>query len=120
MITSRPRLLLLAITALAAALAPVFALPAAAQTTDSSGGSIDVVPAAVWGVIGVIIFCTVLGIFYLLKRRVGGFPSQPSWVAPISIRPSSDFPGDEDEHEGASPEADVHAAVHPNEHAPAH
>lgn len=117
---TRPRLLLLSLVALVAAIAPVFALPAAAQTTQDNGGGIDVVPPLVWGVVGVLIFAAVLGLLYLFKRRVGGFPLHPSWVAPIAIRPSKDFPGDDDTHEATSPEDDVHAAAHPGEHAQAH
>jgi|GEM_PF-1133919 len=50
----------------------------------------------IWSVVGVGAFSVILGVLYLFKRKVGGFPEHPSWVAPISIMPASELPGDDD------------------------
>ncbi|MCA9823109.1 MAG: hypothetical protein R3B97_08620 [Dehalococcoidia bacterium] len=60
-----------------------------AQSSDSSG--IDVVPGATWMFVGILVSGLGLSILYLLKRRVGGFPKNPAWVAPISIERSETF-----------------------------
>lgn len=49
-------------------------------------------PPILWTVAGVAAISLTGGTFYLLKRRVGGFPANPAWVAPISVMPSSDSP----------------------------
>lgn len=79
------------------------ALPATSAVTvlredgpagDAHGGEasgVDVVPVAVWTTVGVLASALVLSVFYLLKRRVGGFPAHPEWVAPISIERSETF-----------------------------
>jgi hypothetical protein len=54
----------------------------------------DVAPMVIWSLVGIGVAVAVGGTFYLLKRRIGGFPANPSWVAPISIEPSSTFPED--------------------------
>ncbi|MCZ2108308.1 MAG: hypothetical protein LC118_01840 [Dehalococcoidia bacterium] len=96
--TLYPRLALFSLT-IAAATAPVSAFAAG----DASGSERDVVPTVLWSLVGVIAFAIVLGIFYALKRGVGAFPKNPTWVAPISIRPSSDFPGDTESPRGHIP-----------------
>ena len=70
----------------------------------------------IWSIAGVGVFATVLGVLYLFKRTVGGFPEHPTWVAPISIMRSSDLPQDtadsgHEDHMGQ----DAHSG-----HAPAH
>lgn len=95
------------IVAAAAACALMPLLTAAAQqTTAGSSSNTDVVPTLAWAAIGVACFAVVLSGLYLLKRKVGGFPRNPSWVAPISIRPSREFPGEPDPHEATSPDDD--------------
>jgi len=94
-----------AVAALAAALAASPAATAFAQeATPGTNSNSDVVPTLVWSTLGVAAFAIVLTLFYFLKRRVGGFPKNPSWVAPISIRPSREFPGDTDSHASAHDE----------------
>ncbi|MGI8927453.1 MAG: hypothetical protein ACR2HN_12525 [Tepidiformaceae bacterium] len=51
-------------------------------------------PAVLWTVAAAGIGALGFGTLYLLKRRVGGFPQNPTWVAPITIMPSSELPGD--------------------------
>lgn len=88
--------------------------PAMAQENgEATGGGTDVWEVATWSLIGVGIFCLALGILYLFKRQVGGFPENPSWVAPISIQRSRDLPSEPDAH-GADDHGDGHG------HAPAH
>ncbi|MCK9520297.1 MAG: hypothetical protein M0R74_14925 [Dehalococcoidia bacterium] len=65
----------------------------AAHFQEGNGGNgVDVVPGVIWTLVGVTIGGIVLATFYMLKRRVGGFPENPSWVAPISIEKSETFP----------------------------
>jgi hypothetical protein len=68
---------------------------------------------ALWSLIGVTIFGGALGVLYLFKRKVGAFPQNPTWVAPISVMLASDLPGDDGDPHGA--EHDAHGS-----HAPAH
>jgi hypothetical protein len=63
-----------------------------ATETDTSG----LVSRSWWAVGGVLVGAVVMGVFYLFKRRVGGFPANPDWVAPITIMPSKDFPSQGD------------------------
>jgi len=77
----------------------------------SAGSENDVVPAALWSLAGVAAGAVVLGALYFFKRGIGGFPENPSWVAPISITRSRDLPGDGDSHG----HGDSHGG-----HAPAH
>lgn len=70
----------------------------------------DVVPVAVWTIVAVLLAALVGGVFYLLKRRVGGFPRNPKWVAPISIMESKTFPEEGDF--GDAPPPDAHGAHH--------
>jgi hypothetical protein len=90
----------------AALVATVTALPAASafaqESTAGTNSNSDVVPTLVWMALGVAGFGVALTMCYFLKRRLGGFPKNPSWVAPISIRPSSDFPADTDAHGAAA------------------
>lgn len=88
--------LIAVVSAALAASAPVAAF--AQEATGSSSGEHDVVPTLVWMALGVACFALVLGMLYFVKKAAGGFPKNPSWVAPISIRPSREFPGDTDSH----------------------
>jgi hypothetical protein len=72
----------------------------------------DAKEVTIWSIVSVATFGTVLGVLYLFKRKVGGFPEHPAWVAPISIMRASDLPGDGDDgHEAAAPH-DSHAPAH--------
>jgi len=91
------------------------AAPAMAQEAGgTSGGGTDVWEVAIWSLIGVGIMCLALGILYLFKKQMGGFPEHPSWVAPISITRSRDLPSEPDTH-GHDDHGDGHGG-----HAPAH
>lgn len=75
----------------------------------------DAKEVTIWSIVGVATFGTVLGVLYLFKRKVGGFPEHPTWVAPISIMRAGDLPGDDNQgHEATAPH-DAHGG-----HAPAH
>jgi len=54
--------------------------------TGDGGG--DVSTRVIWTIVGVAGGAVIFGTLYLLKRRVGGFPENPTWVAPITIMPS--------------------------------
>ena len=69
------------------------------QVADSNQRAVE--PALLWTVASVVGVSLVAGSLYLLKRRVGAFPSNPDWVAPISVMPAG---------ENASEEADYPAA----------
>lgn len=69
--------------------------PVATAAPDSEK---DVVPRVAWMLAGVAASALVLGMLYKVKRAVGGFPENPTWVAPITIMPSSQLPGDGDPH----------------------
>ncbi len=77
---------------------PAFALqssgvfsPVAYQVTPAEAGSTEVMPMVVWSIVVIAGFAVLFGTLYLLKRRVGGFPANPAWVAPITVMPSKDF-----------------------------
>jgi hypothetical protein len=107
----------LALTVMLASMAvPAFAAGLPGTGLDSAthvaqeggnGPAVDVVPGSIWTVVGVAAGGLVLGIFYLLKRRVGGFPANPDWVAPITIMPSKDSP-DEGTFGDVAPDAHGH------------
>ena len=73
-----------------------------AQPQDGGGNS-GLGSAVIWSLVGIGIFAVALGAFYYFKRQVGGFPENPSWVAPITIMPSKDFPDEADFGEPATP-----------------
>jgi hypothetical protein len=108
-----------ALAAPTAALAQDHGDDAAAEEGHSGGTSFiggpdwdDAKEVTIWSIVAIGGFATVLGVFYLFKRKVGGFPEHPSWVAPISIMPASELPGDD---------GDAHGGHHDqHEHAPAH
>lgn len=66
----------------------------------------------VWMVAGILAAATILGTLYLFKRRIGAFPRNPTWVAPIAIMKASDLPGDRDPHEATAPDDHGHAPAH--------
>src|SRR5262245_1596666 len=66
------------------------------EPAEEGGSGFDVVPGLVWTTAGVAIAALVMGVLYLFKRRVGGFPANPSWVAPITVMQSKDFPAEGD------------------------
>ncbi len=105
------RISLLASTLVTAAVAAlVLVAPAFAQQGPPTGGTgRDILPPVIWMLSGVAAFAVLLGIFYLLKRRVGGFPANPAWVAPITIMPSSELPQDD---EPVAHSEDLHAPAH--------
>lgn len=85
--------------------------------TDFLGGPDwdDAKGVTIWSIVGVTIFGTVLGVLYTFKRKVGGFPEHPAWVAPISIMPAGELPGDDNDGHEAHTAHDSHGG-----HAPAH
>ena len=97
MMSLRPRYALVALAAAAAT------MPASAFAADgASAGNREVLPTVLWMSGGVAAFLLVLSVGYGLKRAIGAFPKNPTWIAPITIRPSSEFPGDLDPHEATS------------------
>ena len=84
--------------------------PAPAQ----EGEPVEAVPKSdawgevvIWSIVGLGIFAAIGGVLYYFKRQVGGFPENPSWVAPITIMESKDFPDEGDFGEPA-PSHGVH------------
>ncbi len=112
-------LLRLALVVALAFAALALVAPAAAQTgpatTQSAESGRDILPVVLWFVAGVGLGVIVMGTLYLFKRRVGGFPENPSWTAPISVMRSRDLPGDDAANGHGGPH-DAHGAGH----APAH
>lgn len=81
-------------------------------TTPTSHRSWDEVQkVAVWSIVTIAAGCALLSVLYLFKRQVGGFPEHPAWVAPITIMPAGQLPGDD---------ADPHGHDSHGDHAPAH
>jgi hypothetical protein len=101
----------LAITAVAAVLAALPAIASAAPNSQVGGSERAVEPMLIWMAIGVTISAVCLGALYLFKRRIGAFPKNPAWTAPISIMRSSDLPGDRDPHGHGAGAADQHGAA---------
>jgi hypothetical protein len=60
------------------------------QTAPSDDEGRPVEPMLLWSLAGIGASGVVLTVLYLLKRRVGGFPENPDWVAPITIMQSKD------------------------------
>ncbi len=59
-------------------------------------------PILLWTIAGVGGGAVVFAGLYLLKRRLGGFPRNPAWVAPITVMRSRESP-DETTFAGAVP-----------------
>lgn len=75
----------------------------------------DVQEVALWSLVAIAGGSVVMGILYLLKKSLGGFPENPSWVAPISVMRSRDLPGDDNQGHEAHADHNGHGG-----HAPAH
>lgn len=115
------RLALLTVVALIAVAATVPALAAEsprepapivrswhpAEATAGAHG--DITPMVLWSIAAIAGAATVFGTLYLFKRRIGGFPANPSWVAPITIMPSNTFA---DEGTFGDAPADAHGTHH--------
>jgi hypothetical protein len=71
-------------------------VPVLADEEGHTSGSpgIDVVPMATWMIVGTLVAGLSLSILYLFKRRIGAFPKNPTWVAPITVMRSQDLPED--------------------------
>jgi hypothetical protein len=101
---------------LAALLALSLAAPALADgrpadvVTQIAGGNNNVLPVVLGTLAFIALVSVVLGVLYLLKRQVGGFPEHPEWVAPISIMRSRDLPGDDADHGHGG--HDAHSPAH--------
>ncbi|MEO9256478.1 MAG: hypothetical protein ABI305_13135, partial [Tepidiformaceae bacterium] len=74
--------------------------------------TVDVKVVVTWMIACVLLSGLVLAALYMFKRRIGGFPAHPKWVAPISIMKASDLPGDVDPHESTPPDIGAHATGH--------
>ncbi|MGE3076478.1 MAG: hypothetical protein AB7N24_11405 [Dehalococcoidia bacterium] len=72
----------------------------------------DVKEVTIWSIVSIAGGAAILGVLYLFKRKVGGFPENPAWVAPITIMPASELPGDDVEL--------GHGEIDHGSHAPAH
>lgn len=80
-------------------------------TTQTNERAVE--PMLIWTVAGILAGAVVLTALYMLKRRVGGFPENPDWVAPITIMYAREAPGgygDEASHKEAH--GDPHDAHH--------
>jgi hypothetical protein len=77
------------------------------QQDDNGSGTVT---RALWTLAGIGVGALALSILYLLKRRVGGFPEDPTWVAPISIMPADE--NATEESFGETPAHDGHASGH--------
>jgi len=109
-------LALAAVAPAAAAAQPAPPLPAvAAQDTGSHGASAESTSSGLsantdrilWSLLAIALAVPLGGIFYLLKKRLGAFPEQPEWVAPISVMRSRDLP-DERTYQGSDAAAGSH------------
>lgn len=75
----------------------------------STGSEREVEWPLIWTTVGVAGGAVVMAGLYLVKRRLGGFPANPAWVAPISILRSKDSPVEGDY--GNAP-VDAHGSHH--------
>jgi hypothetical protein len=66
----------------------------------------EVEPGLLWTLVGVTALSVVGGSLYLFKRRIGAFPRNPDWVAPISVMPAGQ--NAEQEADYPPPAADHH------------
>lgn len=83
--------------------------PAGSEPTAPAAPIGDVVPVALWTFLAVVGAGLIGGVLYLFKRRIGAFPKNPAWVAPITIMRSADAP---DEGAFGEAAADGHGAHH--------
>jgi hypothetical protein len=80
------------------------------QEHGATDGGDDVSTRVLWTIVGVAGGVVIFGTLYLLKRRLGGFPENPSWVAPITIMPSRENADDTTWGEGGT--AGAHSSHH--------
>jgi hypothetical protein len=99
-----------------AAAAPAFALEAGQSASGSflftPASERNIIPVVLWTLAGIAIGCLVFATFYLLKRRVGGFPRNPSWIPPIELMHSKDLAD-----ENTWPESSSAPSDHTQQHA---
>ncbi len=78
-----------------------------AATTGEGGAarSTSIQEVVLWSTAVLAASLVVLSALYMLKRRIGAFPDNPDWVAPIQVLYSKDAPD-----EGYFGDADPHAA----------
>lgn len=72
----------------------------------------DVREVTIWSLVSIAGGSALLGVFYLFKRKIGAFPENPTWVAPITIMPASELPGDDDPHGQGNADHGGHAPAH--------
>jgi hypothetical protein len=78
--------------------------------TTASESTTNIKKNVLWMFSGIGASAIVLTALYMLKRRVGAFPENPDWVAPITIMRSKDAP-DEGAY-GAVAGHDAHGSHH--------
>lgn len=71
--------------------APLLMADEGGHATEPGSATSDVDAALFWSIVGIVAGVIVMAGLYLVKRAVGGFPRNPSWVAPISVERSSTF-----------------------------
>jgi hypothetical protein len=74
---------------------PGIGFESASVAQQANNGERAVEPMLLWTLVAVVAASVIMGALYLLKRRVGGFPAEPEWVAPITIMPSRENPTEE-------------------------
>jgi hypothetical protein len=88
--------------------------------SESHGGSSfiggpdwgEVREVTIWSLVSIAGGGALLGVLYLFKRKIGAFPENPTWVAPITIMPASELPGDDDAHGHGDADHGNHAPAH--------
>ena len=94
--------------------APIVRTRAQENQPAETDGERPVEPVILWSLSGIAAGAVVLGTLYLFKRKIGAFPENPAWVAPITIMPSREnaddatFGGTADAHGHGDP----HGAQH--------
>lgn len=71
----------------------------------TDGGGSSIASRVIWSLAAIGGLGVVLTALYMLKRRTGGFPENPDWVAPIEVLYTKDSPD-----EGYYGDADTSAA----------
>ena len=101
--------------AAAASITPLADGPAAIEhqhepSPTASQSTTNIKKNVLWMAFGIAAGAVVLTALYMLKRRVGAFPENPDWVAPITIMRAKDSP-DEGTY-GTPANHDAHGAHH--------
>lgn len=73
--------------------------------SPAGGRSTSIQEVVLWSTAALAASLIVLTALYMLKRRIGAFPENPDWVAPIQVLYSKDAPD-----EGHFGDVDPHAA----------